>query len=135
MILVPLVLTARLVNANVWSYMVFGSLYANWLTLIHSEHAHPWDRLFRMIGTYILKIHHHKKDEIPHAFLYFVLSSLLCSLFPTFFSWSFRMIGTYRSTDHFTVFSFYCSSPSFFFVSSFFISFLFPDFVILHFCS
>lgn len=30
MILVPLVITARLVPANVWSYMTFGSLYANW---------------------------------------------------------------------------------------------------------
>ena len=54
MILVPLVLTARLINANVWSYMVFGSLYANWLTLIHSEYAHPWDRLFRFFGAYLL---------------------------------------------------------------------------------
>lgn len=35
MILVPLAVTARLVPANVWSYMAFGSLYANWLTLIH----------------------------------------------------------------------------------------------------
>lgn len=53
MILVPLVVTARLVNANVWSYMVFGSLYANWLTLIHSENAHPWDSFFRIIGNFL----------------------------------------------------------------------------------
>lgn len=52
MILVPLVITARLVDANVWSYMAFGSLYANWLTLIHSEHAHPWDSYFRTFGMY-----------------------------------------------------------------------------------
>jgi sterol desaturase/sphingolipid hydroxylase (fatty acid hydroxylase superfamily) len=36
MILFPLVVTSRLVNANVWTYMAFGSLYANWLTLIHA---------------------------------------------------------------------------------------------------
>ena len=50
MILVPLIVTARLVDANVWSYMAFGSLYANWLTLIHSEYVHPWDIFFRYIG-------------------------------------------------------------------------------------
>jgi sterol desaturase/sphingolipid hydroxylase (fatty acid hydroxylase superfamily) len=48
MILVPLMITARLVNANVWTYMAFGSLYANWLTLIHCEYAHPWDGVFRL---------------------------------------------------------------------------------------
>ena len=38
MILVPLYTTAVCVRGvNVWSYMAFGSLYANWLTLIHSE--------------------------------------------------------------------------------------------------
>jgi len=50
MILVPLVLTARIVPANVWSYMAFGSLYANWLTLIHAEYVHPWDSAFRFLG-------------------------------------------------------------------------------------
>ena len=47
MILVPLFITAQLVHTNVWTYMTFGSLYANWLSLIHAEYAHPWDRLFR----------------------------------------------------------------------------------------
>ena len=37
MILVPLYSTAHLVHCNVWEYMSFGSLYASWLTLIHSE--------------------------------------------------------------------------------------------------
>eukprot|EP00913_Durusdinium_trenchii_P020836 g19575.t1 len=45
MILVPLVIVARLVPANVWSYMTFGTLYANWLVLIHSEFVHPWDEV------------------------------------------------------------------------------------------
>lgn len=56
MILVPMVITARLVDANVWSYMAFGSLYANWLTMIHSEHAHPWDSFFRTLGAYLTHI-------------------------------------------------------------------------------
>jgi hypothetical protein len=58
MILIPLILTARLVNANVWSYMAFGSLYANWLTLIHSEYVHPWDGLFRKLGLGTAADHH-----------------------------------------------------------------------------
>jgi sterol desaturase/sphingolipid hydroxylase (fatty acid hydroxylase superfamily) len=58
MILVPLALTARLVNANVWTYMTFGTLYANWLCLIHSEYRHPWDRLFRAYGLGTSADHH-----------------------------------------------------------------------------
>ena len=54
MILVPLFCTARLIKANVWSYMAFGSIYANWLTLIHAEYAHPWDHMFRLIGNYFI---------------------------------------------------------------------------------
>ena len=34
---------ANLVDCNVWEYMAFGTLYSSWLTLIHSEYAHPWD--------------------------------------------------------------------------------------------
>ena len=41
MILVPLYSTAHLVHCNVWEYMSFGSLYASWLTLIHSECKSP----------------------------------------------------------------------------------------------
>lgn len=58
MILLPLVITARIVPANVWSYMTFGSLYANWLTLIHSEYCQPWDRLFRKLGFGTAADHH-----------------------------------------------------------------------------
>lgn len=43
MILIPLFITANLVHCNVWSYMAFGTIYANYLTLIHSEFAYPWD--------------------------------------------------------------------------------------------
>lgn len=73
MILVPLVLTARIVPANVWSYMAFGSLYANWLTLIHAEYVHPWDNAFRVIGFGTAADHHvhHKlfKYNFGHLFM------------------------------------------------------------------
>ena len=58
MILIPLLLTARLVHANVWSYMTFGSLYANWLCLIHSEFVLPWDSAFRTLGMGTSADHH-----------------------------------------------------------------------------
>lgn len=83
MILVPLVLTARLVNANVWSYMAFGSLYANWLTMIHAEYSHPWDNWFRKVGFGTSADHHvhHKlfNYNFGHTFMY----------------WD-RLFGTYR---------------------------------------
>lgn len=76
MILVPLFTTANLVRgANVWSYMAFGSLYANWLTLIHSEYAHPWDGAFRMLGLGTAADHHiHHAlfvKNYGHLFMYF----------------------------------------------------------------
>ena len=73
MILVPLVITARLINANVWSYMAFGSLYANWLTLIHAEYVHPWDSLFQALGLGTAADHHvHHKlfvSNFGHLFM------------------------------------------------------------------
>jgi len=73
MILVPLVITARLINANVWSYMAFGSLYANWLTLIHAEYVHPWDSLFQALGWGTAADHHvHHKlfvSNFGHLFM------------------------------------------------------------------
>jgi len=75
MILIPLFITANLVHVNVWSYMAFGSLYANWLTLIHSEYQHPWDPIFRMIGFGTAADHHvhHKlfKYNYGHLFMYY----------------------------------------------------------------
>ena len=59
MILIPLILTAHIVHTNVWSYMTFGSLYANWLTLIHSESIHIWDEtLFYKLGFGTAPDHH-----------------------------------------------------------------------------
>lgn len=73
MILIPLFITARLVNANVWSYMTFGSLYANWLCLIHSEFVMPWDGIFRFLGMGTPADHHvhHKlfKYNFGHLFM------------------------------------------------------------------
>lgn len=50
MVLAPLALTAAAVPANLWSYVAFGTLYANWLTLLHAEYEHPWDPAFRRLG-------------------------------------------------------------------------------------
>ena len=92
MILVPLVLTARLVNANVWTYMAFGSMYANWLTMIHAEYSHPWDGLFRKLGFGTSADHHvhHKlfNYNYGHTFMY----------------WD-RMFGTYRDPATVTEFN------------------------------
>ena len=58
MILIPLYITALIVPANVWSYMAFGSVYANWLVLIHAEYIHVWDGLFQAIGFGTARDHH-----------------------------------------------------------------------------
>jgi alternative squalene epoxidase len=74
MILIPLFFTSRIVHTNVWSYMTFGTLYANWLTLIHSEYIHPWDTTFSQIGFGTPTDHHihHKlyKYNYGHIFTY-----------------------------------------------------------------
>ena len=74
MILLPLSLTAQLVHCNLWSCIAFGSLYANWLTLIHSEVHHPWDDFFRKIGFGTPADHHvhHKyfNYNFGHLFLF-----------------------------------------------------------------
>mmetsp|Transcript_22601 Transcript_22601/g.39024 ORF Transcript_22601/g.39024 Transcript_22601/m.39024 type:complete len:96 (+) Transcript_22601:2-289(+) len=92
MILIPLFLTARLVNANVWSYMTFGSLYANWLCLIHSEFVMPWDGIFRSLGMGTPADHHvhHKlfKYNFGHLFMY----------------WD-KLLGTYQDPRAVSVFN------------------------------
>ena len=92
MIVIPLFITARLVNANVWSYMAFGSLYANWLVLIHSEYIHIWDTLFKWIGFGTPGDHHvHHKMFIynfAHIFMY----------------WD-RFCGTYRNPANVKLFN------------------------------
>jgi len=74
MILVPLFITAQTIHTNTWSYMAFGTLYANWLCLIHSEVVHPWDWLFRRVGFGTAADHHvhHKlfSKNFGHTFMY-----------------------------------------------------------------
>eukprot|EP00945_MAST-04E_sp_MAST-4E-sp1_P003660 g3660.t1 len=92
MILIPLFLTANLVHCNVWSYMAFGTIYGNYLCLIHSEYSHPWDPVFRMLGIGTAGDHHvhHKlfRYNYGHLFMY----------------WD-RMLGTYRSPKEVTSFN------------------------------
>lgn len=88
MILIPLYATANLVHCNVWSYMAFGSLYANWLTLIHSEYTFPWDGLFHSIGFGTSGDHH-----VHHAFFKYNYGHL--------FTWFDRLYGSYRHPNEF----------------------------------
>mmetsp|Transcript_7312 Transcript_7312/g.15653 ORF Transcript_7312/g.15653 Transcript_7312/m.15653 type:complete len:367 (-) Transcript_7312:231-1331(-) len=88
MILIPLYATANLVHCNVWSYMAFGSLYANWLTLIHSEYTFPWDGLFHCVGFGTSGDHH-----VHHAFFKYNYGHL--------FTWFDRVWGTYRHPSEF----------------------------------
>jgi len=89
MILLPLFVTAHVVRGcNVWTYMAFGSTYANWLTLIHSEVTFPWEPTFRKLGLGTAADHHihHKffKYNFGHTFMWF--------------DW---IAGTYRNPKHF----------------------------------
>jgi len=88
MILIPLYITACLIHCNVWTYMAFGSIYANWLTLIHSEYVFPWDSKFRMIGFGTPGDHH-----VHHKFFIFNFGHLFM-----WFDWA---CGTYRNPQIF----------------------------------
>ena len=89
MIIVPLFMTANIVrNVNVWTYMAFGSTYACWLTLIHSEYVFPWDTMFRWLGFGTPADHH-----VHHKFFKFNYGHL--------FMWFDRIGGTYRDPKQF----------------------------------
>ena len=89
MILIPLFCTAWLVpTCNVWTYMAFGSIYANWLTLIHSEYPFPWDKLFRTVGFGTPGDHH-----VHHKFFKYNFGHL--------FMWYDWIFGTYRDPMEF----------------------------------
>lgn len=89
MINLPLFLTAHLVRtANVWTYMTFGSTYACWLTLIHSEYVLPWDAAFRGVGLGTPGDHH-----VHHKFFKYNYGHL--------FMWFDRLGGTYRDPRQF----------------------------------
>jgi len=92
MILVPLATTAQLLHANVWEYMLFGSLWSAWLCLIHSEVHHPWDPLFRLLGLGTAADHH-----VHHrTFIYNYGHTMM---------WWDRLLGTYRHPDAVRVFN------------------------------
>mmetsp|Transcript_24150 Transcript_24150/g.58356 ORF Transcript_24150/g.58356 Transcript_24150/m.58356 type:complete len:403 (-) Transcript_24150:190-1398(-) len=85
MILLPLFVTAHVVrDCNVWTYMAFGSSYANWLSLIHSEVMFPWEPAFRFLGLGTAADHH-----VHHKFFKFNFGHL--------FMWFDWIAGTYRS--------------------------------------
>ena len=85
MILLPLFVTAHVCrDANVWTYMAFGSTYANWLTLIHSEVTFPWEPLFRRLGLGTAADHH-----VHHKFFRWNYGHL--------FMWWDWVLGTYRN--------------------------------------
>ena len=83
MIVLPLFATKSIVHCNVWTYMAFGTLYANWLCLIHSETHHPWDCVFQACGLGTAADHHvhHKLFSYNYGHL---------------FSYWDRLCGTYR---------------------------------------
>jgi|UniRef100_A0A8J9SSD0 sterol desaturase/sphingolipid hydroxylase (fatty acid hydroxylase superfamily) len=89
MIIIPLFVTANLVrHCNVWTYMAFGSSYACWLTLIHSEYVFPWDGIFRKLGLGTPADHH-----VHHKFFKFNYGHL--------FMWFDQLGGTYRDPSGF----------------------------------
>ena len=86
MILIPLATTAQLLHANVWEYMLFGSLWSSWLCLIHSEVHHPWDAAFRRLGLGTAADHH-----VHHrTFIYNYGHTMM---------WWDRLAGTYRKPE------------------------------------
>jgi alternative squalene epoxidase len=90
MIIVPLFMTANLVRtANVWTYMAFGSSYACWLTMIHSEYVFPWDPLFRLVGFGTPADHH-----VHHAFFRYNFGHL--------FMWFDQIAGSYRDPKEYS---------------------------------
>mmetsp|Transcript_19048 Transcript_19048/g.47120 ORF Transcript_19048/g.47120 Transcript_19048/m.47120 type:complete len:315 (+) Transcript_19048:135-1079(+) len=88
MILLPLYATANIVHCNVWTYMAFGSMYANWLTLIHSEYTFPWDNIFHVFGFGTPADHH-----VHHAFFKYNYGHL--------FMWFDQLGNTYKHPSHF----------------------------------
>ena len=87
MIIAPLYLTSNIVRTtNVWTYMAFGSTYACWLTLIHSEYVFVWDPYFRSIGFGTPADHH-----VHHAFFKYNYGHL--------FMWFDQIAGTYHNPN------------------------------------
>lgn len=86
MILVPLAITAQLLHANVWEYMIFGASWSAWLCLIHSEVHNPWDPAFRLLGLGTAADHH-----VHHrTFVYNYGHTMM---------WWDRLAGTYKHPE------------------------------------
>jgi sterol desaturase/sphingolipid hydroxylase (fatty acid hydroxylase superfamily) len=50
LILIPLFITSRLIHTNAINYMIFGSVYAVYLVLIHSSHKVPLTQYLSYVG-------------------------------------------------------------------------------------
>jgi sterol desaturase/sphingolipid hydroxylase (fatty acid hydroxylase superfamily) len=115
MIVIPLFLSAHgiaflskfmlpfVIAPTAVDYMIFGTIYANFLCLIHSPRVHPWEdtrtlfgRLVRALGIGTAADHH------VHHFTY---SSNFGHLFTV---WD-RMSGRYKSPSNVKTFSMYQS--------------------------
>lgn len=82
MILVPLAVTSRVAHLTTPEYMFFGTLYSSYLTLIHSEFHHRWDKLIH--GVIATPADHH----VHHRFFNANYGHL-------FMFWD-KIAGTYR---------------------------------------
>lgn len=86
LIVFPLFTGAQLFNLNNWSYVVFGTVYASYLMMIHSEFPHGYDAFLRTLGVYVAEDHH-----VHHAQFTFNYSH--------FFTYMDRLLGTYKRGD------------------------------------
>ena len=79
MILIPLYITANIVHTNMWSYALFGTIYGNYLCLIHSEYSHIFDPIFRFIGVGTAGDHHvhHKLFKYNYGHLFMIWDRFL----------------------------------------------------------
>jgi sterol desaturase/sphingolipid hydroxylase (fatty acid hydroxylase superfamily) len=79
MVIMPLYVTSHIIHTNTESYIVFGTIYSSWLTLIHSEFVHIWDPYLSKLGIGTAADHHvhHKtfKYNYGHIFMYW---DILC---------------------------------------------------------
>lgn len=74
MIIIPLHITQKLISLNYFTYLLVGNIYSCWLTLLHFDFHHPWDKFFKKIGFGTPSYHHvhHKtyKYNYGHLFIY-----------------------------------------------------------------
>jgi len=74
MILIPLYITSQVIHINTITYICFGSIYSMYLSLIHADYDHYWDKYLLFIGIMTAKNHriHHQKRiyNYGHIFSY-----------------------------------------------------------------